>query len=270
MILISVLTVISSIPAAKEAQAQGCKGENILDCTIRQFYSDGKALFLSPFHWDKKERTEFLVAATVTTGLLFADEELQKMVQGNRSHFSDNLSNLVTPSEHVYPTVIIGSFYLGGLVFNCKKEKKTAFYLLEALIFTQGITQGIKRLTGRARPFAEKGAFSFEGLRAHPSSYSLSFPSGHSATAFTLASVMAVQYDNKVISMLSYSLAFLVAWARVNDNAHFISDVFFGGVLGNWVGKTIVRLNENKAAKSKNLSFQTKVESNILKVTLNF
>lgn len=270
IILISVLTVISSILAAREAQAQGHNGENILDCTIKQFYSDGKALFLSPFHWDKNERVEFLLVATATTGLFLTDEELQKMVQRNRSHFSDDLSNLVTPAEHVYPTVIIGSFYLGGLIFNCKKEKETAFYLLEALIFTQGITQGIKRLTGRARPFAEKGAFSFEGLRAHPSSYSLSFPSGHSATAFTLASVMAEQYNNKVIGILSYSLAFLAAWARVNDNVHFTSDVFFGGMLGHWIGKSIVRLNKTKIIKSKNLSFQTKVESNILKVTLNF
>jgi membrane-associated phospholipid phosphatase len=270
IILISFLAVISSIPAAREARAKGCKGENILDCTIKQFYSDGKNLFLSPFHWDKKERTGFLLAATVTTGLLFADEELQKIVQRNRSHFSDDLSNLVTPSEHVYPAVIIGSFYLGGLFFDRKKEKDTSFYLLEALIFSQGITQGIKYLTGRARPFADKGAFYFEGLRARPSSYSLSFPSGHSATAFSLASVIAEQYDSKVIGRFSYSLALLAAWARVNDNAHFISDVFFGGVLGNWVGKTVVRLNENKVVRSKNLSFQTKVESNILKVTLNF
>ncbi len=268
MILISVLTVISSILAAKEAQAQGCKGENILDCTIRQFYSDGKALFLSPFHWDKKEKVEFLLGATTTAGLFFADEELQKIVQRNRSHFSDDLSNLVTPSEHVYPKVIIGSFYLGGLVFNRKKEKETAFYLLEALIFTQGITQGIKHLTGRARPFAEKGAFSFEGLRVHPSSYSLSFPSGHSATAFTLASVIAEQYNNKVIDILSYSLAFLAAWARVNDNVHFTSDVFFGGVLGHWIGKSIVRFQKERI--SKKVSLQTKIELNSVKVSLNF
>jgi len=269
IVLLALLSILFCLVTGR-VLAKGCNCENILDCAVKQFYTDGKNLFLSPFHWDKKERAEFLLVATATVGLFLADEELQKMVQRNRSHFSDNLSNLATPSEHIYPKVIIGSFYLSGLFFNRKKEKDTAFNLLEALIFTQGITQGIKRTTGRASPSADKGAFYFEGFREHPCSYCLSFPSGHSATAFALASVIAEQYDNKLIDWVSYSLAFLAAWAKVNDNAHFTSDVFFGGVLGTWVGKTIVRMNKNKDIKSKDLSFQMRIERNSIKVLLNF
>ena len=256
--------------ASKSAVASQPRGDNVLDQAVKQFYYDGKNLLLSPFHWDKKERLEFLAIASITAGLFLADEELQKIAQRNRSRFSNDLSSLVTPPETIYPKFAIGGFYLVGLIFQRKKEKDTALYLLESVMFTQGITQAIKYSAGRARPFADKGAYHFEGFRTHPSSYSLSFSSGHSATAFSLASVIAEQYDNRIIDWVSYSIASLAAWARVNENAHFTSDVFFGGVLGTWVGKTIVRLNKNKKEKSKELSVHPEIGLNSIRVSLNF
>ena len=270
IVILSVFLLVCLIFAPGSVLAAGSNNDNILDRAVKQFYYDGKNLFLTPFHWEKKERLKFLAIASITAGLFLADEELQKVAQRNRSDFSDDLARLVTPSEHIYPTFAIGSFYLGGLIFNRKKEKATAWYLLEAVMFTQGITQVIKYSVGRARPFADKGAYHFEGFRTHVSSYSLSFPSGHSATAFSLASVIAEQYDNKLVDWTAYSLAFLAAWARVNDNVHFTSDVFFGGVLGAWVGKTVVSLNKNKEEKSKELSVHPKIGLNSVGVSLNF
>ncbi|HVP37463.1 MAG TPA: hypothetical protein VMT04_10745, partial [Terriglobales bacterium] len=108
-------------------------GDNVLDYAVKQFYYDGKNLLLSPLHWDKKEKIEFLLVASVTAGLYLADEGLKDAAQRNRSDFSDDLAKLVTPSEQVYPTITISGFYLGGLIFNLKKEKDTALYLLESL-----------------------------------------------------------------------------------------------------------------------------------------
>jgi membrane-associated phospholipid phosphatase len=270
IVILSVFLLVCSIFATESVLAARSNEDNILDRAIKQFYYDGKSLFLTPFHWEKKERLEFLAIASITAGLFLADKELQKVAQRNRSDFSDDLARFVTPSEHIYPQAVIGGFYLGGLIFKRKKEKDTALYLLESVMFTQGITQVIKYSVGRARPFADKGAYHFEGFRTHPSSYSLSFPSGHASTAFSLASVIAEQYDNKLIDWASYSLAFLAAWARVNDNVHFTSDVFFGGVLGTWVGKTIVRLNRGREEKSKNLSMQTNIGLNTISLSFNF
>jgi membrane-associated phospholipid phosphatase len=270
IVILSVFLLACLIFASGNVIAAGSDNDNILDRAVKQFYYDGKNLFLTPFHWEKKERLEFLAIASITAGLFLADEELQKVAQRNRSDFSDDLARLVTPSEHIYPQAVIGSFYLGGLIFNRKKEKDTAWYLLESLMFTQGITQVIKYSVGRARPFEDKGAYHFEGFKFSPSSYSLSFPSGHASTAFSLASVIAEQYDNRLVDWTAYSLAFLAAWARVNDNVHFTSDVFFGGVLGTWVGKTIVRLNKNKDERSKELSVHPEIGLNSIRVSLNF
>lgn len=270
IVILSVFLLGCLIFAPGSVIAAGSNNDNLLDRAVKQFYYDGKSLFITPFHWEKKERLEFLAIASFTAGFFLADEELQKVAQRNRSDFSDDLARFVTPSEYIHPTVLIGSFYLGGLIFNRKKEKDTAWYLLEAAMFTQGITQVIKYSVGRARPFADKGAYHFEGFRTQVSSYSLSFPSGHASTAFSLASVISEQYDNRFIDWAVYSLAFLAAWARVNDNVHFTSDVFFGGVLGTWVGKTIVRLNKNKEEKSKELSIHPEIGLNSIRVSLNF
>lgn len=270
IVILSVFLLVCLIFVSGSILAAGSNNDNILDRAVKQFYYDGKNLFLTPFHWEKKERLKFLAIASITAGLFLVDKELQQVAQRNRSDFSDDLARFVTPSEHIYPQVVISGFYLGGLIFNRKKEKDTAWYLLEALMFTQGITQVVKYSVGRARPFADKGAYHFEGFRFSPSSYSLSFPSGHASTAFSLASVIAEQYDNRLIDWAAYSLAFLAAWARVNDNVHFTSDVFFGGVLGTWVGKTIVRLNKNKDDKSKELSIHPKIGLNSIEVSLSF
>lgn len=270
ILVVSVFLLMGLIFTSASAFGSDHAGDNVLDQAARQFYYDGKDLFVSPFHWDKKERLEFILVASVTAGLFLADEELQKIAQRNRSRFSDDLANLVTPPETIYPKFAIGGFYLGGLIFKSKKEKDTALYLLESVMFTQGIVQVIKHTAGRARPFAGKGAYHFEALKFPPSSYSQSFPSGHAATVFSLASVIADQYDNKVIDWVSYGVASLAAWARVNDNVHFTSDIFFGGVLGTWVGKTIVRLNKNKDAKSGRLSFQPEMGPNSIGFSFNF
>jgi membrane-associated phospholipid phosphatase len=268
--VLSVFFLICLIFVSASAFATESGEDNALDYVVKQFYYDGKDLGFSPLHWNKKEKLEFLLAASITAGLFLADEELQKVVQRNRSRFSNDLANLVTPQETVYPKVAIGGFYLAGLIFKRKKEKDTALYLLESVMFTQGITQAIKYSVGRARPFADKGAYHFECFRTHVSSYSLSFPSGHAASAFSLASVIAEQYDNKIINCVSYGIAFLAAWARVNDNVHFTSDIFFGGVLGIWVGKTIVRLNKNKENKPRELSIYPQIGTNLVGLSLNF
>ncbi|TAL76684.1 MAG: phosphatase PAP2 family protein, partial [Bacteroidetes bacterium] len=68
-----------------------------------------------------------------------------------------------------------------------------------------------------------------------------SFPSGHTATAFSIATVFASQYnDTKAIPILSYSLASLVGISRLTEHEHWASDVFSGALLGYLCGKQVV------------------------------
>jgi membrane-associated phospholipid phosphatase len=59
-----------------------------------------------------------------------------------------------------------------------------------------------------------------------------SFPSGHSASAFALATLMALHSKNKSLSLLYFAGAALVAYSRVYLAEHFPADVLAGSLIG--------------------------------------
>ncbi len=92
------------------------------------------------------------------------------------------------------------------------------------------ITDIIKPVLGRTRPVMLKreGIYDF-----HPFSFDAawnSLPSGHATTAFALAFILAVFFPRGRIAWIA--LAFALAISRVLVNAHFLSDVLAGGVVG--------------------------------------
>jgi membrane-associated phospholipid phosphatase len=68
--------------------------------------------------------------------------------------------------------------------------------------------------------------------------------SGHTTEAFTLASVISEHYQEPWIEISAYGLAGTVGYARLNNNRHWPSDVLAGAVVGTFVGKTVVRFNQ--------------------------
>jgi len=66
------------------------------------------------------------------------------------------------------------------------------------------------------------------------------FPSGHTATAFSIATVFATQYkDIKAIPVICYSTATLVGISRLTEHEHWASDVFVGGIMGYLCGNKL-------------------------------
>lgn len=59
-----------------------------------------------------------------------------------------------------------------------------------------------------------------------------SFPSGHTATAFALAALLALQLPNVYWTLLFFITAVLVGFSRVYLVQHFFIDTYFGALLG--------------------------------------
>jgi len=81
------------------------------------------------------------------------------------------------------------------------------------------------------------------------------FPSGHSASAFAVATTIADQTDKMLVDILAYSLAASVALARVHVNEHWFSDVFIGSAIGHFVAKKICALNRNQKSARLRVEF---------------
>lgn len=77
------------------------------------------------------------------------------------------------------------------------------------------------------------------------SAKNLSFPSGHSASAFSSARVISWYLgDRGAGPVICYGIASLVAWSRVNDREHWASDVAVGSMPGYFTADKIISLNE--------------------------
>jgi undecaprenyl-diphosphatase len=67
-----------------------------------------------------------------------------------------------------------------------------------------------------------------------------SFPSGHSATSFACATVLAAAAPRLRVPL--YALAALIAFSRLYNGDHFPIDVAAGAILGILVAKALLRL----------------------------
>jgi hypothetical protein len=132
-----------------------------------------------------------------------------------------------------------GLLAAGGLALRRRSWTRTSVRLVEALVYTKGVTGFAKSALNRSRPFATA-----DPLTADPGGFDsaheeLSMPSGHTARAFALASVLAHQADRWYVSVPAYGLAGSVAAERVRSGDHWLTDVVVGGALGYFIGRTV-------------------------------
>ena len=198
---------------------------------------DQRAIWLAPVKL--KERKYWLPTAAVlatTAGLVALDPKPAGYFRYDAAfnHFNNTFTGsrmsiaiLVTPL----------SMYGAGLIRSDSKMKSTALLAGEAVADSEIITTILKGVDRRMRPasIGHGGNFSdtwFEdgsgGWRPNGS-----FPSGHTIAAFSVATVIARRYGNhKWVPYVAYGSAALIGFSRLTLSAHFMSDVFVGGVMG--------------------------------------
>lgn len=253
-ILIGLIFINSAMLSSKAVGAGSSeKRTECLDCLITRFYEDTKHILTSPFHWKGQNLLTFTTLSVGTFELMLADRDFQDFVQKRKNSTTNRISKWTDRYTKRVTNLTIGGLYLGGIVFHSQKAKETALLCLESVALAEGITWGIKHLVGRTRPFGNKGTFHFDPLKFPPPSSSLSFPSGHATCAFALTSVIAQQYHNIPLTIGLYGCATAVALGRVNNNAHFLSDVFWGGVIGFSVGRSLVKFNKKNVSENVQL-----------------
>lgn len=137
---------------------------------------------------------------------------------------------------------VAGGFYITGALTGSVRARRVGVLALEAKIANDIVVRGFKKSIGRKRP----SSGSSDGDEFKPFGNSDSFPSGHTASAFTLATVVADNYESKWVKYTSYGIATAVGLGRVNQGAHWVSDVAGGALVGIGVGKLISRLERRK------------------------
>ena len=209
---------------------------------IKSYWVDAKGIAIAPYHWSYKE----WIAASVTVGgglLLYAfDDDIQKLVLRNKTTNTNlYLGYIFDPlGSGLYSLPTLGILYGYGAIWKNDKAKETALKGLEAFILTGVTVQIIKELTQRHRPYADVPSNPYLWNGPQNLIPDASFPSGHSAAAFAVATVISCSYSDLIwVPIVCYSLASLTAVARVVENNHWASDAFVGSAIGFAIGRLV-------------------------------
>lgn len=169
---------------------------------------------------------------TATVGGVAALSLLDRTVQReSQKHRSDGGDDVATVFRHVgqpevYLPVALGTIGAGLLAKN-DKVLRAGGRIAGSLALTGAVANLLKLGVGRTRPSYTTDQYDF-----HPFTRAASWPSGHTATAFSLASSVSDEVHSLPVSIGLYSVASLTAWSRVNDNRHWLSDVAAGALIG--------------------------------------
>jgi membrane-associated phospholipid phosphatase len=104
------------------------------------------------------------------------------------------------------------------------------------------VVQFAKALTGRARPDENLGIATFQGPGMggiFNDDYG-SLPSGHTATAFGIATILSMHYPRGRWAF--FGLAAGCGFARVAEGRHFPSDVYIGALIGIFSAQILLEL----------------------------
>ncbi len=221
----------------------------------KSYWTDTKSVFANPFHWNKGQVITASVIAGVTVGLIaYGDKPIQQFYSRNQSTFISKSSYyFFSPlGTGLISIPAIGVFYACGVIWKNKRAKETGLKGLESYVITVVMTNVIKQVTHRHRPYQDvpPNPHNWDGPLSWGGEYGMfgynSFPSGHSSAIFSVATVVALEYwDTKWVPGVCFGLAGFTALYRLAVNDHWASDVLFGSVLGFAIG-SMVYFNTNK------------------------
>jgi membrane-associated phospholipid phosphatase len=208
----------------------------------REFFKnilrDQRAIWTSPLHLHREDAKWLAPLFLSTAALIATDRRTADALGDNRTRL--NVSHYVSYLGSGYGTGgIAAAFYLVGRARDDARARETGLLGGEALIDSGIVAAVLKTSTQRPRPRAgkERGDF-FDG--------GLSFPSGHTIAAWSLATVIANEYkDRPFVRFGAYGLAALVSASRFTGRNHFLSDVLVGSAIGYGIGRYVYKMRHD-------------------------
>ena len=177
-----------------------------------------------------------LAVTGITAGLIVSDPHTMPYFgkhQSNLDDINDVFNSYLTTAEVI---AVPASLMVAGYARHDDYQVDTAMLAGEAYADTAVVDLAIKAVTRRKRPsavapgapyndtFFAGGQSPFKGS---------SFPSGHAAGVFSVATVVASRYKHHAwVPVLAYGFAAAISLSRVTTVSHFPSDVFLGAALG--------------------------------------
>jgi membrane-associated phospholipid phosphatase len=198
---------------------------------LRDFLNDQKDLWAAPKELRFQDASWLVPLSGLSAGLFVTDADFSRHL----SHDPHTLSHYNTLSNAGVAALVggAGGMWLLSHWNHNDHWRETGFLAGEAAVHSLVMTEALKYSFRRDRPYQGDGTGSFF------QSGGTSFPSGHSAIAWSVAGVLAHEYPGPLTKILAYGAASAVSFSRIKAEKHFPSDVFVSALLGQLVAHQI-------------------------------
>ena len=169
----------------------------------------------------------FALTCFINVSAQNADINILKSINASGSNFKNDFFKTTSNSVAIINIAAPVSLFTASLIKHDKNLQKQSLYMAGGYLLSTAVTQGLKRIVKRDRPF-EKYPFIIQ--RTPEDSYS--FPSGHTSSAFNTATSLSIVFPKWYVIIPSYAWATAVAYGRMYQGVHYPSDVLVGAIIG--------------------------------------
>jgi len=229
--LAALLATSTHLPAV--AQSEDSEGDALEAVPVQpeSLGADLKAFATAPAHWRARGWLKFAgVVAAVGVAYRYDDEV--------RAHYGNDGE----PNYHEVVDSMPAALTFGGMWFAAKLARnEQALWEVRAMrraIVIETISSEILKVAFRRErpgPGVPKDNWNARGL---------SFPSGHTAVAFAIGTVLAESGDDQHRAWrraIGYGIGVATAYQRVNHDAHWLSDTVACAALGVAAAKFVMK-----------------------------
>lgn len=228
-VLAATLTPVGA--AAQTAAGPAAQTTPVQRATLGE---DLKAFATWPAEWRARDWLKFTGVVAAVGAAYGQDDEIR-----------DRYKNDGEPNYHevidAMPTAVtFGGMWLAGKLARNEEARWEADAMRRAFVIQTISTEVVKVAFRRERPGpgVPKDNWNDHGL---------SFPSGHTAAAFAIGTVLAESGSDTHRALrrtLGYGLGVAMGYQRVNHDAHWFSDTVAGAAIGIAAAKFVMRRRE--------------------------
>ena len=244
-----VASTLVCLPAIAQTTNDPSRMEERVPAHSGRLVEEIKDFATAPARWDRPEWLEFgAVVAAVGTAYQYDNRVRSHFASESESEAKPAARHLENGKDAAPAVLALGGTWLAATLSHREDGRREAADMLRAAIFAATSAEVLKAAFGRERPApgAAWNSWSNGGGR--------SFPSGHTAFASAIGTVLAESGDDRhrwIRRTLGYGLAVGTAYARVKHDAHWLSDTVAGAGLGIATARFFLNRREGSERRSE-------------------
>lgn len=217
-----------------------CPSSHAGQLDARAALEDAELYFTSPLRWDARDWTYFGATALAIATAHEYDDNV-------RAHFGATVASgnkdPHSTRDWAPAAAMVGLTWAAATLLDDRDGYSEGKAMIEAATFTAVTTEVLKFAAGRRRPYETSRVDDWRDSGS-------SFPSSHASITFAIGAVLAESGNEDfrwVRRVIGYGTASAVAYSRVHDGAHWLSDTVAGAALGIATGRFVTHRADERS-----------------------